>query len=184
MALSIERELLERARRQDGSALESLIAIVWPEAYRLAVSILRDRGLAEDAAQEACAAIAASLHSLKSLDAFPAWSYRIVVSHALGASRIRQRTVGLDEAAWLGAGLDGTDALDLHEALALLSPLQRATVLLHYYAGYNSAEIAAVMGLAASSVRFHLMRARSALRKALSETAERRSDREVFSDVR
>ncbi len=183
MPLRIEREVLERARNQGGSALEPLIALVWPEAYRLALSILRDRGLAEDAAQEACAAIAASLHSLKSLDAFPAWSYRIVVSRALGTARTRQRTQSLDEAAALGDGFDPSDALDLYEALASLSPLQRAVVLLHYYAGYNSAEIAAVTGLAASSVRFHLMRARAALRKALSETADRHSYHEVFSDV-
>lgn len=183
MPLRVERETLELARNQGGSALEPLIALVWPEAYRLALSILRDRSLAEDAAQEACAAIAASLHSLKNLDAFPAWSYRIVVSHALGAARTRRRTQSLDEAAALENGIDPSDALDLYEALASLSPLQRAVVVLHYYAGYNSTEIAAVMGSAASSVRFHLMRARAALRKTLSETAEHRSDHEVTSDV-
>jgi RNA polymerase sigma-70 factor (ECF subfamily) len=183
MPLRVERETLERARSQGGPALEPLIALVWPEAYRVALSILRDRGLAEDAAQEACAAIATSLRSLKSLDAFPAWSYRIVVSRALGAARMRRRTQSLDEIATLGEGLDPSDGLDLYGALASLSPLQRAVVLLHYYAGYNSAEIAAATGLAASSVRFHLMRARAALRKTLSGTAERRSNHEVFSDV-
>lgn len=183
MPLRIERAIVEQARDRGGTALEPLIALVWPEAYRLALSILRDRGLAEDAAQEACAAIVGSLRSLKSLDAFPAWSYRIVVSRALGAARTRQHTQSLDEATSLGTALERSDALDLYEALASLSPLQRAVVLLHYYAGYNSAEIASVTGLAASSVRFHLMRARAALRKALSETGEHRSHHEVFSDV-
>ncbi|MGB8909171.1 MAG: sigma-70 family RNA polymerase sigma factor [Candidatus Cybelea sp.] len=183
MPLRIEPEVVERARDRGATALEPLIALVWPEAYRLALSILRDRGLAEDAAQEACAAIAGSLHSLKSLDAFPAWSYRIVVSRALEAARRRPRIHSLDEAASLGTALDRSDALDLDKALRLLSPLQRAVVLLHYYAGYSSAEIAAATGLAPSSVRFHLMRARAALRKTLSETQERRSHDEVFSDV-
>jgi RNA polymerase sigma-70 factor, ECF subfamily len=184
MPLRIERETLEQARDQGGIAFEPLIARVWPEAYRLALSILRDRGLAEDAAQEACAAIAVSLRSLKDLDAFAVWCYRIVVSRALIAARRRPRTQNLDEAASLHAGVDLSDALDLYDALALLSPLQRAMVLLHYYAGYNSTEIASVTGFAASSVRFHLMRARAALRKALSETAETHTYHEVISDVR
>ena len=65
MPLTVGPRVIESA--QGGSeALEELIAAVWPEAYRLALVILRDRGLAEDAAQEACAAIARSLTSLKS----------------------------------------------------------------------------------------------------------------------
>jgi DNA-directed RNA polymerase specialized sigma24 family protein len=67
--MPIERELVERARSSAG-AMERLIERVWPQAYRLAWGILRDRGLAEDAAQEACAAIAASLSGLHDAGAF------------------------------------------------------------------------------------------------------------------
>lgn len=183
MPLRIERQILEQALSQGGTALEPLIAQVWPEAYRLSLSILRDRGLAEDAAQEACAAIASSLHSLRSLAAFPAWSHRIIVSSALATVRRRPRIESLDEAASLGPALDRSDAIDLHAALASLSPLQRAIVLLHYYAGFNSREIAAATCLAAPSVRFHLMRARAALRKALADSAGTHGRREVLSDV-
>jgi RNA polymerase sigma factor (sigma-70 family) len=107
-----------------------------------------------------------------------------VVSCALQTARRHPRTQSLEEAASLAAVFDRSDAIDLHAALASLSPLQRAIVLLRYYAGFNSAEIAAATGLAAPSVRFHLMRARTALRKQLSKTAERRSYHEVISDVR
>jgi RNA polymerase sigma factor (sigma-70 family) len=63
---------------------------------------------------------------------------------------------------------NSTEALDLHNALSTLSPTQRAVALLHYYAGLNSTEIAAAIGVSPSTVRFHLMLARKALRKALS----------------
>jgi hypothetical protein len=62
--MKIGREAVEAAR-SGGDALDTLIAELWPEAYRLAFGILRDRGLAEDAAQEACATIAARLNSLR-----------------------------------------------------------------------------------------------------------------------
>jgi DNA-directed RNA polymerase specialized sigma24 family protein len=41
---------------------------------------------------------------------------------------------------------------------------------LHYYGGLNSVEIGAALGIAPVTVRFHLMRARAALRKALAVT--------------
>ncbi|MBC5829049.1 MAG: sigma-70 family RNA polymerase sigma factor [Candidatus Eremiobacteraeota bacterium] len=69
-----------------GDGLERLIIAVWPEAYRIAFSILRDGGLAEDAAQEACATMARQLHTLKNTGVFNAWSYKIIVNHAITAA--------------------------------------------------------------------------------------------------
>jgi RNA polymerase sigma factor (sigma-70 family) len=182
--LTLENGLIENAR-SGGVALERLIAAVWPEAYRIALSILRDSGLAEDAAQEACAAMARSLPTLKRNDAFYAWSYKTIVNHALTAARRRPATRPLDAIAEPAVHLDPSDALDLHHALAALSFVQRATIILHYYAGLSSAEIAAAPALPPSTVRFHLMLARRALRKALSTTDDLplKPSKEALSDV-
>jgi DNA-directed RNA polymerase specialized sigma24 family protein len=67
--MDVDGAMVERARL-GGSELDSLIAAIWPEAFRVAFGILRDRGLAEDAAQEACATIARDLLALKRVDAF------------------------------------------------------------------------------------------------------------------
>ena len=69
-----------------------------------------------------------------------------------------------------GYYVDRSDALDLYKALAALPPVQRAAIVLRYYADLSSAEIAAATGLPASTVRFHLMLARRKLRKVLSIT--------------
>jgi len=179
--MDVERAVVERAR-SGGDALEPLIAAVWPEAYRLALTVLRDRGLAEDCAQEACAAIARSLPSLKSSDAFAGWSYRIIVNRALAVARMRGR-VEMAASREPAVTFDRTDAIDLYAAMAALEPLARAIVILHYYAGFNSVEIAAATHLQPSTVRFHLMRARRALRDAL-EPREPHSGKERVSDVR
>src|ERR1700720_3264146 len=47
--LTVDRTIIENAR-SGGAALDCLITIVWPQAYQIALSILRDSGLAEDAA--------------------------------------------------------------------------------------------------------------------------------------
>lgn len=146
---------------------------------------MRDRGLAEDAAQDARASIARSWTSLKDDRVFAAWAYKIIVSKALGVVRRRPRVQQLGAQHDRTVTIDRSDALDLYNALGALPAIQRAVILLHYYAGFNSSEIAAATALPASTVRFHLMLARRALRAALSDTRASRADsEETIADVR
>ena len=181
MALSVDPALVGAARTDDAS-LERLIEAVWPEAYRLAASILRDRSLAEDVAQEACATVARSLSSLKDARTFSSWFYRIVSNRAVSAGRKRRPTVTIDNADQCVSHFDSSEALDLYAAMAALPVDQRAAIVLHYYAGLNSLDIAAVLGVAAPTVRFRIMLAKRALAKALSAPSPV-SD-EVLSHVR
>lgn len=183
MALDVEAELVEQAR-SGGEPLERLLAAVWPEAYRIAASILRDRGLAEDAAQEACAAIALALPDLKNASTFRSWAYTAIVRHAITAARRRRRTDCMDTIPEVRFAADGGDAVDLYRALGALSPAERGAVLLHYYAGLNSAEIAAATGLSSSTVRFHLMIARKKLRDALAVEMPAAAQKEASSNAR
>lgn len=184
MPLALESGLIDRAR-SGGADLERLITLVWPEAYRIAFSLLRDIGLAEDAAQDACAAMARSLPALKNTDVFAPWIYKIVVNRAITTARQRPPTQALDVVADRGIQFDQSDALDLHNALAALPVVQRGAIILHYYAGLNSGEIAAATGLPASTVRFHLMLARRTLRRALAkpDALAIHSPEEILSDV-
>ncbi len=131
MPLDIKDGLVERAR-SGGEGLERLIAAVWPEAYRISLSMLRDTGLAEDSAQDACAAIARSLASLKNASAFPAWSDKIIVNHAIATARRRPRTQALETIPERGSHYDRSDAMDLYAALGELPIVQRGAVVLHY----------------------------------------------------
>jgi RNA polymerase sigma-70 factor, ECF subfamily len=182
MPLILDRTAVERARC-DAAALDALIGAVWPEAYRLAFAVLRDHGLAEDAAQEACAAIVRFLPSLKDSGAFRTWSYKIVARHALDVARRRPRTTDLDKLSAHAIDSERSDALDLYAALAALTPQQRTTILLRYYAGLRSDEIGEAIGIPPSTVRFHLVLARRALRKALGGAMLNRPYNEVLSDV-
>jgi RNA polymerase sigma-70 factor, ECF subfamily len=180
--MRIEPKAVEAARL-GGDALEALIVQIWPEAYRIAFGIVRDRALAEDAAQEACATIACRLRSLKNSGAFGTWSYKIIASRALDALRNIRHEAGLDEADRTQTWVEEGDALDLYGALGSLEARQRAIILLRYYGGLNSVEIGSAIGIAPVTVRFHMMRARAALRKALAVTDVAHPLEEIISHV-
>lgn len=55
----------------------------------------------------------------------------------------------------------------LMAALARLSPMQRGSVLLHYYVGHPTKEVAEILGSTPAAIRVHLVRARKRLRKEL-----------------
>jgi len=63
---------------------------------------------------------------------------------------------------------------DLLRALRVLSPNQRAAVVLRYEADLSVAEVARMMGLTAPTVRVHLHRARRRLRELLGAEEEQR----------
>lgn len=57
--------------------------------------------------------------------------------------------------------------LELHHALAEVSPKQRASLFLFYYGGYPPSEIAHMIGSTQSAVRVHLYRGRKRLAEIL-----------------
>ena len=176
-------DLVDEARH-DGPSLERLIAEVWPQAYRLAFAVLHDRGLAEDAAQEACASIARGLPALRAAATFHSWSYRIVMNQALSAVRKQPSFQPLESATDSGTAFDPTGDLDMRAALAKLTPRQRAIVVLHYYAGFRSREIAEAVGVPPATVRFHLMTARRALQRILTRTQRHDVSQEALPNAR
>lgn len=64
-------------------------------------------------------------------------------------------------------GLDPGEIQDVIRALAVLSPNQRAAVLLHDLEGFTGHEVARLLGISAATVRVHLFRGRRRLRELL-----------------
>lgn len=105
-----------------------------------------------------------------------AYLYRAVLNTAAswkrsaGRRERRERIVAMRPAPTLSTP-DGD--LDVHRALAHLSPQQRAVVFLAYWEDLTPAEIATTLGVTDGSVRKQLARARAQLRHVLSDTPTR-----------
>ncbi len=99
-----------------------------------------------------------------------AWVRHVALNRLRNERNIRRRAEILT-AVRVPTPTELTDELlDLRAALALLPRQQRASVCLHYLAGYTVDEVAAAMTIAPGTVKSHLSDARARLRLALLES--------------
>jgi RNA polymerase sigma-70 factor, ECF subfamily len=119
------------------------------------------RDLAEDVVAEAFAR--AIEHRAHIRTALP-WIYRTAFRIASHELQREKRTLMLPDPV---PGIDPVEIRAIVDALRQLTPNQRAAVVLHDEEGMTTAEVADLLGMAPATVRVHLFRARSRLRKLL-----------------
>lgn len=158
-------ELVSAALTGDEAAAEQLVAVVWPGCFRLAATVIGDWSLAQDAAQEACVIVHRKIHSLRSVGAFDAWLYRIVMRESARARRRHEADSGRMYESYVAG--DGATSIDVWRALADLSPELRDVTVLFYFDDLKSHEVAVILGIAHTTVRTRLARARERLRGLL-----------------
>ena len=191
-----DEDLCRRVAERDERAFDLLVERYQERAYRIAWSVVRDREEAKDCSQEAFIRLHESAGSFAGHAKFSTWFYRILVNCCLDQARKRK---GWRKLISWGAkdeergtvtpveqvGAPFTDPTDvmvkegrmsrLWEAVEELSPQQRAAVLLQCREELSTKEIAEVLHLSEATVRVHLHRAYSTLRRLVGEggTGER-----------
>lgn len=185
-----DEDLCRRIAQRDGGAFDLLVERYQERSYRIAWSVVRDREDAKDCSQEAFIRLHESAGSFAGQAKFSTWFYRILVNCCLDHQRKRRgwrRLVGWggrDEGRDAGDPVerlaapftDPTDAIvtdhrmsRLWEAVDKLSPQQRAAVLLQCREELSTKEIAVVLQLSEATVRVHLHRAYSALKRRVGD---------------
>ena len=139
-------------------------------AYRTALGIVRDQGLAADITQEAY--VSAYKHRGRFRGDAPsgAWLHRIVVNQALSVLRRRRLAQSALVVRVLISPDDApvaTSRLALYDALDVLPPRQRAAVVLRYYHDYDYATIARILNTTSTNVGAMLTRALDRLKVTL-----------------
>jgi RNA polymerase sigma-70 factor (ECF subfamily) len=146
-----------------------------PNVFRAVLLLCGDRGIAEDAAQEA---FARALARWRRLGGQP-WVGGWVMTTALNVARrqLRRRPPPPPVPA---PDHDPESLMDARAAIRTLPPRQQEAVALHYLLDLPVADTAVVMGCDEGTVKTHLSRARSTLRTALAiddEPTDQRSTR-------
>jgi DNA-directed RNA polymerase specialized sigma24 family protein len=162
-------EQISAAMRGKRADTHDLIAAIWPKCFRLAATVIGDRALAQDAAQEACVIVDRKIRSLRSAEAFDVWLYRIVIREA-GRFRRRQATAA-PYSHDAGFSIDPAMPIDVWRALDALAPEFRDVAVLFYFDDLPTAEIASVLNIPSATVRTRLSRVRAQLRTLLGDYA-------------
>jgi RNA polymerase sigma-70 factor (ECF subfamily) len=145
----------------DLEGLEQVYREQSAKLWRALVAYTGDRGIADDALAEAFAQAISRGGALRTPER---WVWIAAFRIAAGELKTQeQRAVGHEPR----APAEASEAVELLDALTGLPPKQRAVLVLHYYGGYKSREIALMVGSTAATVRVHLSAGRKRLRALL-----------------
>jgi RNA polymerase sigma factor (sigma-70 family) len=146
--------------------------------------IVKDRAVAEEITQEALVKFMLAAPELESNTHALAYLHRTIENLCIDLFRTENRKpnlVALDEATaeiestWQVSGDHSVaisaaeDAAIIRQALSLLSPAERAALVMWEVEGRSTSDIAIELGIKESAVRHTVSRARTSLRKILSE---------------
>ena len=150
---------------EHSNQLEELAARHENTLFRAALAILGDVHGAEDAVQETFLRYLEKRPELRDEQHEKAWLLKVTANLCKSALRAQKRhpTVELLDV----YPAPDRDGRELVEAVLELPANQRAAIHLHYYEGYSTEEIAAILGQRPGTVRSHLSRGREALRQKL-----------------
>jgi RNA polymerase sigma-70 factor, ECF subfamily len=170
---------------RDSRVFEDVVSQYRPALYRRAYRLVDDPFDAEDAVQDALLSAYKHLDQFKGKAKMTTWLTSIVTNSALSQLRRRPRQiqVSLDdrldeegdyclsdkladakpspEVACMNSELHG----HLMQSVAELTPSQRKAIQLRHVDGLTTGEAAQILGVAEGTVKAHVSRARSRLRK-------------------
>lgn len=135
--------------------------------YRLALCRLQNTADAEDVYQDVFLRLLGQDTGSWDNEHLKAWLLRAALNRCadLYRFRLRRPALSLDEVPDMPRPAD--EAAELWEAVAQLPEKLRTVVHLHYAEGYQTEEIAAMLGVPAATVRTRLRRARMKLKDLL-----------------
>ena len=174
-----ERELIERCRSGDDTAFAELVDRYKDLVYGLISRMVRDRGLADDLAQDVFLKVHRGLPYFRGEARLSTWIFRIVQNVCVQTRTSRRPDVPLEDGhddrpprqfgsvdQAFGA-IEDRDRLD--KALAQLPPNYRMLVVAHYMRGVQYESLAEALNLPLGTVKTHLYRAKRRLRELLEK---------------
>lgn len=173
---------LKRVRKSEGREDEVEVVAFCTALHPVLVGGLtlhcRDRGVAEDVAQETLVRVWERWATVQAMPSPEAWAWRVALN--LTVSRFRRRAAeGRANARLAGrpaevasSGPDLADGLAVRAAVGALPERQRAVLVLRFYADLPVAAVAEVLGCAPGTVKSLTHKAVNGLRSTLGDVVE------------
>jgi RNA polymerase sigma-70 factor, ECF subfamily len=142
---------------------------LFPVAFRVAMRLLGDVTAAEDVAAEALARAYARWDRIGELSYRDAWVLRVAANVAIDVARRRRRRVETVDVAGADPGDVAATRVALEAALRALPARQRDVVVLRYLSDLPEEAVAEALGISAGTVKTHLSRGLTSLRRLLGD---------------
>jgi RNA polymerase sigma-70 factor (ECF subfamily) len=181
-----DRALVERAVAGDLDAFNQLVALYQGYLFSLVVRVVNDRDSAADAVQEAFFSCYRNIDRFRG-DSFRSWLTRIALNAATDILRYRKRRPAdpfpeWEDDSWQPpAGEDASPEREavrrstvaiISNALAQITPDQRAAIVLFDVQGFDYQEIADMTHVSLGTVKSRIHRGRLAMRDLLGDDVE------------
>lgn len=137
--------------------------------YRIAMSYLRDYHNANDITQDVLLALYETDQEFDSDEHLKNWLIRVTINKCKSHLRSFWRKSEDIEKYAETLGFEESSDHDLFVAVMKLDSKYRVPLMLHYYDGYKTAEIAELLGIPENTVSTRLRRAKSKLRDYLED---------------
>jgi len=153
--------LVEAAMDGDADSFTELCRRHYPAMVAIAHSVIGDRHLAEDAAQQAFAKAVRQLPQLKNKSKFAGWLAVICRNAALDLVRSTEKLRTVDDLSMIPAKSRDDNTTDaVRESISKLSASARELIFLRYYDGMSYEQISAVLGISDQAINGRLRRAK------------------------
>jgi RNA polymerase sigma-70 factor (ECF subfamily) len=166
-------ETIDRARKGDLRAFESLVRDYQADVWRFAYHLTRNRATAEDVTQEAFLRAYRGLLSYKGRARFTSWLLRIVRNCAVDAYRkTRRETPTANEegaAERPGASPAAEERARINDAIRRLPLSLREPFVVIEVLGYSYQEASTILGLRMGTLKSRMHRARAGLMQTLTD---------------
>jgi len=170
----IEQLLLLRCQMGDKDAFAELIER-YERPLRYFINRLLDNSeLTEDIFQDTWLTVIRRIHSLREIDAFPAWLYRIARNKVYQQLRKKRNVSRLDENIAVENHAEDDvfspeDAAKVHKCLKELPPEYREVLMLRFLEQMSYKQISQVLNCKLGTVRSRIYYAKLALKKELEK---------------
>ncbi|MFQ6005456.1 MAG: RNA polymerase sigma factor [Woeseia sp.] len=170
-----EKGWVERARKADVSAFESLYRLYVDKVYGLCLRMTGDASEAEDCTQETFIQAWKKLAKFRGDSAFGTWLHRIAVNSVLARMRKSRRERDRIQAVTDISPAPATEGdcagfEDLQKAVDELPDGARHVFVLHAVYGYSHEETGDMLGIATGTSKAQLHRARRLLAQQLKQS--------------
>ncbi|RLQ97430.1 sigma-70 family RNA polymerase sigma factor [Falsibacillus albus] len=167
------KALVKKAIKGNNKAFEVLIKHHYQQIYRTAFIYTRNEGDALDVVQEATCQALIQIKSLRTPEFFMTWFTRIIIRCAAKLIDKRKDIVPICEEMIesyhnVSQQAGKEESMVLLEAISTLKDSYKTAIILFYYHDYSIKTISKMMDIPEGTVKTHLSRGKSELKKILS----------------